>query len=76
MSLCPHCNKELKLKAPQAYDNVFHYGGTVTSVTECCDKAVTVTRVVSYHVDKYRGSDIEDSWGNKIKRSRVGGNDD
>lgn len=67
MATCPHCKGELRVP-PRAENNVYHYGGSALTVTDCCAKPVTVRRVVSYAIEAYDGNKTEDDWGVEFKK--------
>jgi hypothetical protein len=66
--ICPHCKKEGWLPyQSQRYLESYGVGQSCLTVTECCNKPVTVKMVVQYAVTAYVGDKKEDDWGREIK---------
>lgn len=64
---CPHCQHELKLAPNNAFRNAEIYGTTNKVYTLCCNKLVTISRVISFKVNKSSETPDQDDWGNKQK---------
>ncbi len=61
-SKCPHCNKEISVPG-YATGNAETYRNSVTVVTLCCNRMVTITPKTIFYIRKYEGTRTEDDWG-------------
>lgn len=61
---CPHGCRTLDVPG-NAELNMESYHKSVTTVTNCCGKMVTLHPIFTYSAIKYEGPRTEDDWGQK-----------
>lgn len=69
MKVCPHCGKKwssLPFQTSRWFENGF--GNHCLTVTECCNRPVTIYMRRVYDITPYTGESTEDEWGREFKR--------
>jgi hypothetical protein len=69
MTICPHCEQELRLAHNRAAPSVLRYGGRATTATLCCGNMVAHHRTqYTYIRPAPMPKDRHDDWGFKAEK--------
>lgn len=64
---CDECGKEVVFNE-NVLLNIESYRKPVIAISKCCGIAYIVSPRMSYNVFPYKGKNVEDDWGNPIKK--------